>query len=51
MSGFAPSFWWLLTWACIAWYSGLTFYVAWKGLRDIRSMLRELQARRDRETR
>jgi hypothetical protein len=47
VTGLAPTFWWALTWACVAWYSALTLYVAWKGLRDIRRMLRDLQARHD----
>ena len=38
----ARGFWWLLTWACVVWYSTLTLYVAVKGVHDIGSMLREL---------
>jgi hypothetical protein len=37
-------FWWLLTMACVVWYSTVTVYVAVKGLKDIRSMLRRLSA-------
>ncbi len=36
-------FWWLLTAACLAWYTGITLYVAIKGLFDIRAMLRRLR--------
>jgi hypothetical protein len=39
----ARAFWWLLAWACLVWYSTLTIYVAWKGVRDIRRMLDELR--------
>ncbi len=37
-------FWWLLAMACLAWYSLVTAYVAVLGARDIRTMLRRLQA-------
>ena len=37
--------WSLVIIACIAWYSTITLYVAFKGFRDIRSMLRDLKAR------
>jgi hypothetical protein len=43
--GLARAFWWLLTGACLVWYSTLTGYVAWKGVRDIRRMLDELRRR------
>ncbi len=36
-------FWWLLAWACVVWYSSVTVYVAWRGLADIRRMLRQLK--------
>ena len=36
--------WWALSWACFVWYSTLTFYVAVKGLADIRRMLKKLRA-------
>jgi len=36
-------FWWLLTAACLAWYATITVYVAVKGVRDIRGMLRRLR--------
>ena len=35
-------FWWALTAACLLWYSTITIYVAVRGLRDIRGMLRRL---------
>jgi hypothetical protein len=35
-------FWGLLTFACLAWYSTITIYVAIKGAGDIRQMLRRL---------
>jgi hypothetical protein len=37
-------FWWALTWACVVWYSTLTFYVAWKGFHEIQTMLQALKA-------
>ena len=37
------TFWWLLTWACVVWYSTLTLYVAVKGLADIKKMLAHLK--------
>lgn len=36
-------FWWLLTVACLAWYATVTVYVAIRGVRDIRGMLRRLR--------
>jgi hypothetical protein len=36
--------WWLITMACIAWYSTVTVYVAVKGVADIRKMLARLSA-------
>jgi len=35
-------FWWLLTAACVVWYSTVTVYVAVKGFMDIQDMLRRL---------
>jgi hypothetical protein len=35
-------FWWLLTMACIVWYSTVTVYVAIRGVADIRNMLARL---------
>ncbi len=37
--------WWLLTMACVVWYSTVTVYVAIKGVADIRDMLRRLSSR------
>jgi hypothetical protein len=37
-------FWWLLTVACVVWYSTITVYVAIKGTLDLKSMLRRLAA-------
>jgi len=36
-------FWLLVTIAALVWYSTVTVYVAVRGLRDIRSMLRRLR--------
>jgi hypothetical protein len=38
-------FWWLLTMACIVWYSTITIYVSIKGAGDIRHMLARLAGR------
>ena len=38
-------FWWLLTMACVVWYSTITVYVSVKGIGDIRDMLRRLSER------
>jgi len=35
-------FWGAITLICLAWYSTVTVYVAIKGARDIRNMLRRL---------
>ena len=35
-------FWFLLTMACLVWYSTVTVYVAYKGAGDIKSMLKRL---------
>lgn len=37
-------FWWLLTAACVVWYSTITVYVAIKGVADIKTMLGRLAA-------
>jgi hypothetical protein len=37
-------FWWLLTAACVVWYSTITVYVAIRGVADIRGMLKRLAA-------
>jgi hypothetical protein len=36
-------FWWLLTMACVIWYSTITVYVAIRGSFDIRNMLSRLK--------
>lgn len=41
------AFWWLMTMACVTWYSSVTVYVAIRGAFDIRHMLQRLAARRD----
>lgn len=38
-------FWYLLTLACVIWYSTITVYVAIKGVVDIKNMLKQLSAR------
>jgi hypothetical protein len=43
-------FWWLLTAACVVWYSTITVYVAIKGVLDIKQMLRRLAANHAKET-
>ena len=40
-------FWWVLTIACVMWYSVVTIYVAIRGAADIRSMLGRLAATRE----
>jgi hypothetical protein len=42
-------FWWLVTAACVVWYSTVTVYVAIKGAGDIRRMLARLEADQARE--
>lgn len=42
-------FWWLLTAACVVWYSTITVYVAIKGVSDIKQMLARLDAANKRE--
>jgi hypothetical protein len=39
--------WWLLAWACVAWYSTITIYVAVQGAMDIKHMLARLSGRDD----
>lgn len=38
------TFWKFLTWACVAWYSTITIFVAIKGVKDIKTMLKNLSA-------
>lgn len=42
-------FWWVLTMACVVWYSTITVYVAIKGAADIKHMLARLDAEKARE--
>lgn len=35
-------FWRVMTYACVAWYSAVTVYVAVRGVADIRTMLDRL---------
>ena len=35
-------FWFVLAVGCVAWYSTITVYVAIKGVKDIKTMLRNL---------
>lgn len=37
------TFWHILIWACVIWYSTTTIYVAVRGVFDIRSMLARLK--------
>jgi len=37
------TFWHILIWACVIWYSTITIYVAVRGAFDIRSMLGRLR--------
>lgn len=39
------TFWFILTLACLLWYSTVTLYVSIKGAGDIREMLRRLKQR------
>jgi hypothetical protein len=40
----AEAFWLVLVIACLVWYSAVTFYVAFRGVFDIRGMLARLAA-------
>jgi hypothetical protein len=40
-------FWGILTIACLVWYSTITVYVAIRGLKDIRSMLKRLRKQQE----
>lgn len=44
-------FWGAVTLACLTWYSTITIYVAIKGARDIRNMLRRLSDSQDQDPR
>lgn len=37
------TFWHLLLWACVLWYSSITLLVALRGWKDILTMLRRLR--------
>ncbi|MGB8952035.1 MAG: hypothetical protein WCC06_05135 [Candidatus Aminicenantales bacterium] len=39
-------FWLVITAFCVLWYSTVTLYVAYKGIKDIREMLRRLAQKR-----
>lgn len=41
------TFWWILTIACLVWYSTVTVYVAVRAVWDIRGMLSRLRSIRD----
>jgi hypothetical protein len=36
------TFWYILSIACIVWYSTVTVYVGYKGIADIKGMLKRL---------
>ena len=40
-------FWWLITMACLIWYSTVTVYVSIKGVADIKNMLSRLSAKQE----
>ena len=44
-------FWWVMTMACVIWYSTITIYVAIRGGADIKLMLARLDATKAREER
>jgi hypothetical protein len=35
-------FWWALAMICVIWYSTITIYVAIKGAKDVKTMLKNL---------
>jgi hypothetical protein len=43
-------FWWLVTMACIIWYSTVTIFVAIRGFKDIKQMLSRLSAKKKHAT-
>jgi hypothetical protein len=45
MTAFWKLFWLLASLGGVAWYIGITWYVAWKGTHDIRHMLKTLRDR------
>lgn len=42
-------FWWLLLWACVAWYSTVTVYIAVRGTLDVKEMLERLKRDHEKE--
>jgi len=44
-----PLFWKLLTAACLLWYATITVYVAIRGARDIKTMLKRLEENKDKK--
>lgn len=47
--GGGHAFWWLMTIAVMVWYSTVTIYVAVKGAKDIKGMLKRLKDQNDSE--
>lgn len=45
MTAFWKLFWLAASVGGVAWYIGITWYVAWKGTHDIKHMLRTLHER------
>jgi hypothetical protein len=45
MTAFWKLFWLAASLGGVAWYIGITWYVAWKGTHDIKNMLRTLDER------
>jgi hypothetical protein len=43
-------FWLVMTVAVVIWYSTITVYVAWKGIKDIKNMLARLDRSSDPES-
>jgi hypothetical protein len=41
--------WWLVSMACVVWYSTITIYVAVRGCIDIKTMLARLRKRQESE--
>ncbi len=37
------TFWYILSMACLVWYSTITVYVSYKGIADIKGMLKRLE--------
>jgi hypothetical protein len=45
MNANGHEFWWLMTGACVLWYTVITGYVAVKGVLDIKHMLNRLSGK------